>query len=185
MCVSECRLHVCIWSEELLIRASGDTGDILSKLWILTGTDKTAATWSRQTGRVTTDRATGTGQTLRRQGPGVGQLSQGLLPLRWYTPMTTIEKPDSVSDGDLADHSPRHFHDPHRLCQSSCSSHTLSQQGDSAPIRCFKGVNKWRVFYCVHQTIIAEHWLHYLFGFKNEHICIGGSSGPWIWWIHF
>ncbi len=65
----ECGLHMYIWSEKQLISASSDTGHwgTLSKLWILTATDKTAVILSHQIGHVTPDHATGTGQTLRRR----------------------------------------------------------------------------------------------------------------------
>lgn len=91
----ECGLHMCVWSEEWLIGASGDTGHwgILSKLWILTGTDKTAVILSHHIGltmplglvRHWED------ASLCISGPSVGRLSLGLSPLWWYTPMPTIK----------------------------------------------------------------------------------------------
>lgn len=174
MCVCVCRckcmhyisrceysLHVCIRCEEWLIGAPGDTEhcDILSKLWILTGTDKTTAILSHQNEHVMTDHATGTGQTLRRTslcilGAQRGQTLTGPVSsvvVYWCPPSKQLFLLSCGFGRSL----PTALNDLERLCQAvACTLDTLSQLHSLAPLRCFSEVNnqilhefKWSVMW--------------------------------------
>lgn len=162
-CISRCEysLHMCIRCEEWLIGASSDTEhcDILSKLWILTGTDKATAILNHQSGHVMTDHASGTGQTLRRHisvhfGAQRGQTLTGPVSsvvVYWCLPSKQLFLLSSGFGRSL----PTALHDLERLCQAvSCTLDTPSQLHSLEPLRCFNEVNnqilhefKWSVMW--------------------------------------
>lgn len=157
---------------------------------ILTGTDKTAVILSHQTGHEMTDHATGTSQTLRRQGPAwAGSQWAWVLSGGIYGCLPS-KQPFHLSS-KFGRSIPMALHDLHRLCQTSCSSDTmvitpvsafhLSNALEKLIIR-FQMSSSEVCFNVASQNHpldpntkrLTEFFIH----LKNEHICIDGASRP-------